>query len=226
VVDEAHVLPSQTAAGIESMLAAHERETTQQVVVAIYPSLQGEELEDWVSRVFESWKLGQKGKDNGVLLAIFSADRKARIEVGYGLEGRLPDAIASRILRERLFPALKRGDWGTGVEDAVRGILAAARGDAAPAPRRRAMPRWLPIVLILLFLVLMRVLSRAQARSYGRRGRRRGVVVGPWWWGGGGLGGGGFSGGSFGGGGGGGFGGGGFSGGGGMSGGGGASGSW
>ena len=220
------MLPSEAAARIESLLAAHERETTQQVVVAIYPSLQGEELEDWVSRVFESWKLGQKGKDNGVLLAIFSADRKARIEVGYGLEDRLPDAISSRILRERLFPALKRGDWGAGVEDAVRGILAAARGDAVPPPRRRGMPRWLPILLILLFIVLMRVLSRAQARSYGRRGRRRGVVVGPWWWGGGGFGGGGFSGGSFGGGGGGGFGGGGFSGGGGMSGGGGASGSW
>ena len=229
MVDASGVLPTESVARIEQLLAAHERATTDQVVVAVYPSLEGEDLEEWTHRVFEAWGLGAKAKNNGVLLAIFSQDRKARIEVGYGLEDRLPDAAASRILRERLFPALKQGDWGGGVEDAVRGILAAVGGQAAPVRRRtRSVPPWLPIVTILLFFILVRILSRAQARSYGRRGRGRGVIVGPWWWGGGGFGGGGFRGGGFGGGGfgGGGFGGGGFSGGGGMSGGGGASGSW
>jgi len=192
-------------------------------VVAIYPSLEGEDLEEWTHRVFEAWGLGRKGRNNGVLLAIFSQDRKARIEVGYGLEDRLPDVTASRILRERLFPALKQGDWGVGVEDAVQGILAALGGEALPVKRRtRSIPPWLPILMMVLFLVLARILARAQAHSYGRRGRRRGIILGPWWWGGGGFGGG-FRGGGFGGGG---FGGGGFSGGGGMSGGGGASGSW
>ncbi|HET9298724.1 MAG TPA: TPM domain-containing protein [Candidatus Polarisedimenticolaceae bacterium] len=224
VVDAAGVLSPESAQRIEQLLSAHERATTEQVVVAIYPSLEGEDLEEWTHRVFEAWELGRKGKNNGVLLAIFSKDRKARIEVGYGLEERLPDATASRILRERLFPALKQGDWDGGVEDAARGILAALGGQAAPARRRTpSIPRWLPIVMILLFFIVMRILVRTQARSYGRWGRRRGIIVGPWWWGGGGFGGGGFRGGGFGGGG---FGGGGFSGGGGMSGGGGASGSW
>lgn len=224
MVDAAGVLPPGSAERIEQLLSAHERATTDQVVVAVYPSLEGEDLEEWTHRVFEGWALGRKGKNNGVLLAIFSRDRKARIEVGYGLEDRLPDATASRILRERLFPALKQGNWGEGVEDAVQGILAALGGQAIPVRRRTpSIPPWLPIVLILAFFIVARILSRAQARSYGRRGRRRGVIVGPWWWGGGGFGGGGFRSGGFGGGG---FGGGGFSGGGGMSGGGGASGSW
>jgi uncharacterized protein len=223
VVDEAGVLPAAAKERLEERLAAHERATGDQVVVAIYPSLEGEDLAEWTHRVFEAWRLGQEGKNNGVLLAIFSADRRARIEVGYGLEDRLPDVTASRILRERLFPALKRGDWAAGVEDAVEGILAALGGQGPARARRPAVPPWLPIVLILLFFVMARILSRAQVRSYGRRGRRGGMIVGPWWWGGGGSGsgtfGGGFGGGGFGGGGG-------FSGGGGMSGGGGASGSW
>jgi uncharacterized protein len=231
VVDEAGVLPAAARARMESALAAHERATTNQVVVAIYPSLRGEELDDWVNRVFRAWDLGQKGKDNGVLLAIFVEERQARIEVGYGLEGRLTDVRSSRILRERLFPALARGDWGTGVEDATAAIVAALGGEAEPPVKRRnPVPPWVGLLVLLVVFALFRAMTRAQMRTYGRRGRRRGVIVGPWWWGGGGFGGGtsaggfgGFGGGGFGGGG---FGGGGFSGGGGSSGGGGASGSW
>lgn len=223
------MLPAESRTRLETLLSGHERATTNQVVVAIFPSLQGEEVDDWVNRVFRAWDLGQKGRNNGVLLAIFVEERKARIEVGYGLEDRLTDVRSSRILRERLFPALQRGDWAGGVEDATGAIVAALGGEAAPPPRRRGnpVPPWVGMLVLLLALALFRTLARGQVRSYGRRGRRGGVIVGPWWWGGGGFGGGssagGFGGGGFGGGG---FGGGGFSGGGGSSGGGGASGSW
>lgn len=200
-------------------------------MVAVFPSLEGESLEDYVNRLFERWKLGQKDRDNGVLLAIFLDDRKARIEVGYGLEGVLTDALASRILRERLIPEFREKRYAEGIEATVAAIEAATRGEYSSPQRKEGFVRYLPFVLFLGFWLLMAIsivarrgaliaetLTSAGSRRY--RGRpwadpaRKG---GAWWVGSyDGGGGGGWSGG----------GGGGFSGGGGSSGGGGASGGW
>src|SRR5262245_18900512 len=86
-------------------------------------------MEDWTVRTFQLWKVGLKGKDNGAVLFVFVQDRKMRIEVGYGLEGALPDAIANRILADVIRPRLKNGDWDCAMSAAVTALLQAARGE-------------------------------------------------------------------------------------------------
>ena len=198
--------------------------------MAIFPSLDGEDLVDFTNRVFERWRLGQKGLDNGVLLAVYLEERKARIEVGYGLEGRLTDALSRRILEQELIPHFREKNYDEGIRAACAAIVAATRGEyTARSGRGRSSSRrggpitFLIALAMIIGLALLRGLAGLNSGitydSRGRRVRRRAGWIGGL----GGLGGG-FGGGSFGRGGG--FGGGGFSGGGGMSGGGGASGSW
>jgi uncharacterized protein len=218
VNDYAGILDDSSEAAIEGRLAEFERETSNQVVVAIVPSLDGQAIEDLAVRVVESWGLGQKDKNNGVLLLIAVSDHRARIEVGYGLEDRLTDALSRRILEDSLFPAFRTGNYASGVLATCDGIIAATRGAYVAAPRtRRATPLIAAIVPLAILLVFILMGLHGGSGMTGG-GRRRYYRSGPIWWGGGG----GFGGGGAGGGGG--FGG--FSGGGGMSGGGGASGSW
>lgn len=221
VVDEAGMIPEDARQRIDQKLIAFEQSTSAQVAVLTVESLDGDPLEDYSMRVVETWKLGKKEKDNGVLLLIAEQDRKMRIEVGYGLEGELTDLESGRIVDNVIRPDFQKGDFAGGIEHGVDSILGALGGGEVPAepPARPVADRGGPdgmifIIFIVIFLFIV-------LRSRGGGGRR-----GPW--GGGGFWGGGFGGGSFGGGrgGGGGFGGGGFSGGGGSFGGGGASGSW
>lgn len=193
-------------------------------MVAIVPTLDGQAIEDLAVHVVETWGLGQKDRNNGVLLLIALKDRKARIEVGYGLEDRLTDALSRRILEDQLFPAFRKGDYAAGVLATCDGIIAATRGAYVAAPRKRRSTPHLALLVPLVILVVFILIGLQGGSGMTGRGRRRYYRSGPFWWGGGGLGGGGYGGGGFGGGGGGGFGG--FSGGGGLSGGGGASGSW
>ena len=212
---------------LEARLAAFESESSTQIVVATIPSLEGEEIADFTNRLFQKWELGQKGKNNGVLLLVSTGDRKARIEVGYGLEDRLTDALSRRILEERLFPAFREGKFAAGIADACEGIIQAVQG--AYIAKKKSPKAGFPIAagIFIIFVVFVVLLALQRGNSIGPRGRRRFYRSGPIiWGGGGGWGGGGWSGGGFGGGGGGWGGGGGFSGGGGMSGVGGASGSW
>jgi uncharacterized protein len=219
VNDYAQVLDAAGKAAIEERLAAFERDGSNQVVVAIVPSLDGQVIEDVAVRTFERWGLGQKDKNNGVLLLIAMSDRRARIEVGYGLEDRLTDALSRRILEDRLFPAFRTKDYASGVLASCDGIIAATRGAyTSPARKRKTVPP-AAVLVPLGILVIFILLGLHGGSGISGRGRRRSFRSGPFFWGGGGGGFGGFSGG-----GGGGFGG--FSGGGGMSGGGGASGSW
>ena len=176
-----------------------------------------------------TWQPGQTGKNNGAVLFVFVDDRKMRIEVGYGLEGVLPDALAHRIQEEEILPRFRAGDYPGGIEAGVNAIIAATKGEykgtgstVASRSRRRGGSGFpgCGLILFLLFFLFLPLLRASRWRTYGRRG---------WWGGGGGWGGfGGFGGGGWGGGGGfgGGGGGGGFSGGGGSFGGGGSSGSW
>jgi uncharacterized protein len=228
VNDYAGLLDSGGKAAIESKLAAFESESSNQIVVAIFPSLDGESLEDFTNRLFERWKLGQAKLDNGVLLAIYTQDRKARIEVGYGLEHVLTDAKSRLILEDELSPRFRRGEYAAGIEAACDAVIGVTRGTYVAKPRKSVdVKQWVPVLFVLFPLVFVILRSLARGTTYGAGGRRR-YRRPPWGRWGGGFGGfgGGFGGGGSWGGGGGGFGGGGFSGGGGMSGGGGASGSW
>ena len=128
VVDDAEILKSATRAAIADKLKAHEQKTTDQIVVLTVPTTGDDSIEQYATRVFDSWKLGQKGKDNGVLLVVAPKDRKLRIEVGYGLEGTLTDVLASRIIRNVITPAFKSGDFDKGVSDGVDAIIGTLEG--------------------------------------------------------------------------------------------------
>jgi uncharacterized protein len=222
VNDLANVLPAERAAALEAKLAEHERRTQQQFALLTVPSLEGEAIEPYAVDVFEQWKLGDKKRDDGLLVVVAPNDRKVRIEVGYGLEGVIPDAIAARVIRDVMAPAFRENDYAGGIDAAFTALIATAGGDpnALPEPQQARRQPKVSLMPLLLPFIFFFILSRLGG---GRRGRRRGMwMMGPGF--GAGFGGGGFSGGGFGGGG---FGGGGgFRGGGGGSGGGGASGSW
>jgi uncharacterized protein len=128
VIDETGVLSAESKLSIENKLKEHEKATSNQVVVLIIPSLEGEVLEEYSLKVATTWKLGQKKKDNGVLLLIAKEDRKLRIEVGYGLEGSLTDALCSRIIRKEITPSFKQGNFSLGVEQGVDAILGVIGG--------------------------------------------------------------------------------------------------
>lgn len=223
VVDQAHILSPMTVADLESKLAGLETKSSIQLVVATVPSLGGEEIEPYANALFRAWRLGEAKKDNGVLLLVAPKERRVRIEVGYGLEGALTDAVSGVIIRNAIAPRFKAGDFNAGVTRGVDDIITALTADSGewkPKPiderDERDPSLFDALAPILIFLFIMFILTRV-----GRRGGGNVVFV-PMGTGGGFRGGydGGFGGGGFGGGGGG------FSGGGGSSGGGGASGSW
>jgi uncharacterized protein len=133
VTDPGGWLTPTTLADLDARLEAYDHATGRQVVVWIGPTLGGTPIEDFAAKAFKAWGLGQRGKDNGVALFLFTADRQARIEVGYGLEAVLPDAYAARILDDVLIPALAADDHDGGVTDAVAGILSRLGGEPARA---------------------------------------------------------------------------------------------
>ena len=224
--DYANVVSSSTAAELDQKLEQFERETSSQIVVVIYPRMQSESsIEDYTVRVAHSWGVGQKGRDNGAVLFVFIQDRKMYLQVGYGLEGALPDALAKRIIENEIKPHFRKGDFDSGLRAGVTAILQATRGEykaiARPQSKETPIPLWaIALVIGLLIVVFIaRLLSYLVAGTvFTRGGRTRSYGVEPIFWGG--FGGGGGSGGGFS------SGGGGFSAGGGGFGGGGAGGSW
>lgn len=214
VHDEAKVLSPGFVTQLELLLKQHEDSTSNQIAVLIVPSLQGEVIEDYTFRVAEAWKLGQQNNDNGVLLFIAVNDRKARIEVGEGLEGVLPDAISSQIIRNELAPYFRQDNYEGGVLASVKAIIGAIGGEyhAEVASHKKKKTRGGSFMGTLIILIIIIVIS--SIRNRGNRGG--GWSSGTGWYGGG------FSGRSSGGG----WSGGGFSGGGGGFSGGGSSGSW
>jgi uncharacterized protein len=218
VTDRAGILSPGVRAALEERLRDFEGATSNQLLVYTERRIpDGTTLEEYTVATARAWRAGQKARNNGLVLFVFPDSRAARLEVGYGLEGAVPDALAGRILQNEAIPRFRTGDWDGGVRAAVDAAVAATKGEYKGTGRRAArrdgggIPLWL--VLLVLFLVLPAVFG-GLGLGGGRRSRY-------WYIGGGGFGGGGWGGGGFGGGGGGGF-----SGGGGSFGGGGASGSW
>jgi uncharacterized protein len=126
-------------------LEAHERATADQIVVLTTPTLGGEPVESYANRVFHAWALGQKGKDNGVLVVVAPHDRKMRIEVGYGLEATLPDAAAGRIVDNVMKPRFKAGDYERGISDGVTAVVAALEGRPVPTAESTPPDRFEPV---------------------------------------------------------------------------------
>ena len=224
VVDAANILAPADEAALDAKLAAYEKNTGRQMVVATIPSLEGYPIEDYGYRLGRAWGIGSKEKDDGTLLIVAPNDRKVRIEVGYGLEPYMTDALSSVIINTQILPRFKAGDFTGGINAGVDAMIAqlqlppeeaAARVkevQATQANEGGGIPVALIFWMLVLFFVILPSLRRGKG---GRRHRGMGPVViwGPGDWGGGSGGG---SGGGFGG----------FSGGGGGFGGGGSSGSW
>jgi len=142
VVDDARVLSAETREALTARLAALEARNSDQVVVATVRSLEGHTIEDYANRLFRRWGLGQAAKNNGVLLLIAPNDRRVRIEVGYGLEGMLPDAVAKLIIENDLIPALRAGRFDRAASVGVDDITRALTGGAADWQQRtRAAPQ-------------------------------------------------------------------------------------
>jgi uncharacterized protein len=246
VLDEPHALSSQALGGLQNLLIEHDRTTGEQILVAVFASLDDEELVDYTNRVFAQWKIGRRGKDNGVLLALYWKEHQARIEVGYGLEPLLTDAKSKRVISEFLVPELKADHPDRALGLAALEILRAIESPLVESGRAEQLLRsgglrgsleppapvtgksgpgvWGVVAFIIFLIAFNQITSRdahfTRAGWFRPRApfRRRlfGGGGGGGPWFGGGGGWGGGSGGS----------GGGFSGGGGSSGGGGASGSW
>jgi uncharacterized protein len=140
VTDNAEILNTDTRKALTERLAAHERATTNQVAVLTVSTIGDASIEEYAVEVFNAWKLGRKDKDNGVLVVIAPNERRMRIEVGYGLEGTLTDAQASRIIRDLMTPRFKEGDFNRGVADGVHAVIATLEGnaDALPPPETTA----------------------------------------------------------------------------------------
>jgi uncharacterized protein len=230
VVDDAGILDAGARATLTEKLAALEAKTSDQLVVATVKSLQGTSVEDYGNRLFREWKLGETAKNNGVLLLVAPNERKVRIEVGYGLEGTLPDAVSKLIIENGIIPRFRANDFAGGITRGVDDVIQVLTGDAEEWKRRAAqrpenrsvllgsLAVWLifAAILIIIWVVTTYHQPPLAPTRWGRRGSNWWAPVGGGWSSGGGSGG--FSdGGSSDGG---------FSGGGGSSGGGGASGSW
>ena len=222
VTDQANIISGPAKASIEAKLQNLEDKSSIQLVVATVNSLDGGDIESYANGLFRAWKLGMAKKNNGVLFLIAPNDRKMRIEVGYGLEGVLTDAVSSVIIRSAVVPRFKAGDFSGGIERGVDAIIEVLSSDTSEWTKRAAeqsmsetIDQLAPIILFILFMFILIYMSRNA-----RGGGGGPMIFLPPGGGFGGGGGGGFGGGSFGGDGGG------FSGGGGSSGGGGASGDW
>ena len=222
VLDDAGVLSHAQRSLLAHDLRQFERETSNQLVVAVFPKVPDDyAMEDFTQRVAEEWGAGGKDRENGMVLFVFPESRQLRVEVGYGLEGAVPDAMANRIINEEIVPSFRAGNLGGGIVKGADALMAAARGEyegtgqtMAEGKQGRDDPGAGLVFWIILIIVLIVVMQRSHGSGgtvYTPRGRRD--VFFP----GGGFGGGGFGGGG---------GGGGFSGGGGGFGGGGASGRW
>jgi uncharacterized protein len=178
VTDRAELLDTSQEISLNSKLSNFEQQSGVQFIVYTFPSLEGESVEDFTIRCVERWKVGQKKYDNGLVLFVFKQERVIRIEVGYGLEGTVTDAVSSRVIRESIAPHFQAGQWFAGLNaaaDALIGII--SKGEAAVPPAQRPQgragapqadinPIFILLILFFVFFILVPALTRG-----GRRGR-------------------------------------------------------
>src|SRR5262245_46676352 len=188
VVDQSGILAA-TRTALEQKLAAHEANTTDQIVVATVPSLQGTSIEDFANQLFRHWQLGQKDKNNGILVLVAPTERKGRIEVGRGLEGTLTDAVSRLIIENSILPRFRAGDFAGGIDRGVDDITQVLTGDADEWKRRAATsgsgrgdaPNPLVAVLfVLLFGAIFLIIIMVSVGPRAMPGSRRRDTT--YWW--------------------------------------------
>lgn len=171
VTDLTGTLTAEQSATLEQQLRAFEAKKGSQIAVLIVPTTQPETIQQYSFRVAEAWKLGRRGVNDGVLLAIAKDDRAVWIQVGYGLEGALPDVLANRIVEQVIRPRFRSGDFFGGIREAIERMIALIEGEPLPepAPSQRGAPNaegfgsFLPVLLLLVFVgggILRRLLGR------------------------------------------------------------------
>ena len=157
VTDLTGTLSAEQVASLEEKLRAFEARKGSQIAVLIVPSTEGEDLPEFGIRVGTAWKLGRKGVDDGAILLVAKNDRRVRIEVGYGLEGVIPDAIAKRIVADTITPHFKQGDYYGGIDAGVDQMIRLIDGEPLPEPDRRgsgspSSGQWLTTILVLVVI--------------------------------------------------------------------------
>jgi len=200
--DYAGVVSKEAAHRFNEQLAQFERDTSNQVVVAVFPKMQSDsDVADYTQRVAQAWGVGQKDRRNGVVLFVFTGDRKMFIQVGYGLEGALPDITAFDITEYHIKPYFRVGDYegglATGIDLICKAVLGEYKGSGKVA-EQRGNARAPSLLFFVIFVIVLIVISRVMRRlgGYGYSSRRGGPIFFPMGGGGGGSssGGGGFSG--------------------------------
>jgi uncharacterized protein len=201
--DYAGVVSQEAAHRLNEQLAQFERETSDQVVVAVFPKMQSDsDVADYTQRVAQAWGVGQKDRRNGVVLFVFTGDRKMFIQVGYGLEGALPDITAFDITEYHIKPYFRVGDYegglATGIDLICKAILGEYKGSGKTAAEQRGTTKASGLLFFVIFVIVLIVISRVMRRlgGYGYSSGRGGPIFFPMGGGGGGSSsrGGGFSG--------------------------------
>lgn len=167
ITDNANLLPARQEQKLRTILDNLEKQTGAALVVVTLPSMKGGQIEDFTNRLFEEWGVGQAGKDNGVMLLVAVKERKMRIEVGYGLEGTIPDGLAGSIRDQYVLPYFKNGQMATGIESGALALanlvakhykIEISEKPAAP-PRGRQKRNW-PIIVFVLVFIIIQIISR------------------------------------------------------------------
>jgi uncharacterized protein len=183
--DYANVVSPGVADQLNQKLQQFERDTSNQIMVAIYPKMQSDSsIEDYTVRVAEKWQVGQKSKNNGAVLFVFVQDRKTYIEVGYGLEGALPDALCKRIIDNEITPKFRQGDFNGGLTAGVNAMMAATKGEykgtghTANDNQNGNVVAGVVVTIVLLILLFSFIATIAKAHAYTvytSRGRNSGI---------------------------------------------------
>lgn len=174
VTDMAGVISPGIVVQLNRRLAAFDKATSNQIVAVVYPKLpEGASLEDYAQRLYSAWKIGSKKNSNGVLILAFIQDRKIRIQPGYGLEGALPDALCSRIIRETMAPAFRTGNYAGGVTAGVAAVMQATKGEYKGVEKGKPTTLkdflFSPLGFFLLIMIVLIVINRSR-RDLGPKG--------------------------------------------------------
>lgn len=167
VNDYAQIISRTAVQQLERQLAELERTDSTQIVVLTVPSLQGQNLEEFSIKVAESWKVGQKGFDNGAILLIAKAERKIRIEVGRGLEGKLTDLVSGRIIRGEIAPRFKTGDFDGGVIAGINAVQTVVKGEFKAEPgamdhsHTKGVSFWVVVLAVMVASAVLGTFSRS-----------------------------------------------------------------
>jgi uncharacterized protein len=173
VNDYAEMMSTDQKQALEKKLSQFEKDSSNEIAVVTINNLQGDTIENFAVKLFEDWKIGKEKNDNGVLVLVSKEDRKMRIEVGYGLEPSLTDAISSQIINGTMKPSFQAGDYYSGIDGAVEKIISVTKGEYTPSKNSSGsssgkMSRFFDFFWIFMFVPIW--LPSVLSRSYGRKG--------------------------------------------------------